>query len=163
MKLLTRLRGRSQGDDRGLAISHYDDLSQAKVMGLLSRLSPLELTAIENHERSHQARPAVLEKLHYLGQGGVDAATVNAVRDYENKGRRRREASDRVARESGHAARNELEALSEEARYHRERLDLYRAKLYGGRAISQLRLRELERAADGAASRLRHAQRSRSA
>src|SRR5512132_3214903 len=35
------------------------------------------------------------------------------------------------------AARDEREQLREEARYRRERLDLYRARLYGGRAASQ--------------------------
>jgi len=37
----------------------------------------------------------------------------------------------------------------------RERLELYRARLYGGRAVSQGKLGELERASDGAAARLR--------
>ena len=47
--------------------------------------------------------------------------------------------------------------LREEARYSRERLELYRAKLYGGRAISQSKLRELQRACNGAEARLRRA------
>ncbi|MET0511602.1 MAG: hypothetical protein ABW135_07975 [Thermoleophilaceae bacterium] len=51
-------------------------------------------------------------------------------------------------------ARDELERLRDEARYRRERLELYRARLYGGRAVSQSKLRELQRAADGAAARL---------
>ena len=51
-------------------------------------------------------------------------------------------------------ARNEVERLRDEARYRRERLELYRARLYGGRAISQVKLRELQRASDGAAARL---------
>jgi hypothetical protein len=42
--------------------------------------------------------------------------------------------------------RNELERLRDEARYRRERLELYRARLYGGRAVSQSKLRELQRA-----------------
>ena len=49
------------------------------------------------------------------------------------------------------------EQLREEARYRRERLELYRAKLYGGRAISQTKLRELQRASNGAEARLRRA------
>jgi hypothetical protein len=48
-----------------------------------------------------------------------------------------------------------LEQLSAEARYHRQRLDLYRARLYGGRALSQTRLEEFRRACDDAAARLR--------
>jgi hypothetical protein len=54
--------------------------------------------------------------------------------------------------------RNERERLRDEARYRRERLDLYRARLYGGRATSQTKLRELQRASDGAAARLRRAE-----
>jgi hypothetical protein len=55
-------------------------------------------------------------------------------------------------------ARTELERLREEARYRRERLDLYRAATYGGRATSEGKLRELQRASDGAAARLRRAE-----
>jgi hypothetical protein len=54
--------------------------------------------------------------------------------------------------------RNELERLRDEARYRRERLELYRARLYGGRAVSQRKLRELQLASDGAAARLRRAE-----
>jgi hypothetical protein len=56
------------------------------------------------------------------------------------------------------AARDEREQLREEARYRRERLALYRARLYGGRAASQGKLRELQRASDGASARLRRAE-----
>jgi hypothetical protein len=54
--------------------------------------------------------------------------------------------------------RNELERLRDEARYRRERLDLYRARLYGGRAASQGKLREYQLASDGATARLRRAE-----
>jgi hypothetical protein len=50
-----------------------------------------------------------------------------------------------------------LEQLAAEARYHRQRLDLYRARLYGGRAASLGRLEEFQRASDAAAARLRQA------
>jgi hypothetical protein len=53
--------------------------------------------------------------------------------------------------------RNERERLRDEARYRRERLELYRARQYGGRAVSESKLRELQRASDGAAARLRRA------
>jgi hypothetical protein len=53
-----------------------------------------------------------------------------------------------------HAQR--VEQLTVEERYHRQRLELYRARLYGGRAMSRARLEEYQRAADGAAARLRH-------
>jgi hypothetical protein len=49
------------------------------------------------------------------------------------------------------------EQLREEARYRRERLELYRAKLYAGRAVSQDKLRELQRSSNGAEARLRRA------
>jgi hypothetical protein len=48
-----------------------------------------------------------------------------------------------------------------EARYRRERYDLYRAKMYGPRPTTMARLRELERAHQGADARLRHALRER--
>jgi hypothetical protein len=51
-----------------------------------------------------------------------------------------------------------LEELSAEARYHRERRDLYRAKTYGPRPTSPARLRELERASVVSEARLRRAQ-----
>jgi hypothetical protein len=53
--------------------------------------------------------------------------------------------------------RARIEELEAEARYHRERYDLYRAKSYGPRPTSESRLRELERKHEGAASRLRQA------
>lgn len=52
-----------------------------------------------------------------------------------------------------------LEELRAQARYHRQRHDLYKAKVQGPRATSPVRLRELERAATLAAERLAHAER----
>jgi hypothetical protein len=51
-----------------------------------------------------------------------------------------------------------LQELRAEARYARERYDLYRAKMYGLRPSSIARLRELERMHEGAEARLRRAQ-----
>ena len=52
-----------------------------------------------------------------------------------------------------------MEQRLAEARYARERYDLYKARVYGGaRPTSLARLRELERATESAESRLRHAQ-----
>ena len=51
-----------------------------------------------------------------------------------------------------------LEDLQAEARYARERYDLYKAKMYGPRPTSEARLRELERALKGAEANLRRAQ-----
>jgi hypothetical protein len=62
---------------------------------------------------------------------------------------------DRV--DAARDARDEREQLRNEARYRRERLELYRARLYGGRAVSQSKLRELQRASYGAAARLERA------
>jgi hypothetical protein len=42
-------------------------------------------------------------------------------------------------------------------RYHRQRLDLYRARLYAARALSLARLEEFQRASADAAARLRQA------
>ena len=51
-----------------------------------------------------------------------------------------------------------MEELRAEARYRRERYDLYKAKSYGPRLTSPARLRELERMHRGADARLRAAQ-----
>jgi len=51
-----------------------------------------------------------------------------------------------------------IEELQAEARYHRERYALYRAKMYGLRPTTMARLRELERIYIGAEARLRRAQ-----
>jgi hypothetical protein len=52
-----------------------------------------------------------------------------------------------------------LHELKATARYHRERLALYRARAYGGSPTSASRLRELERASEFAELRLRRSQR----
>lgn len=49
--------------------------------------------------------------------------------------------------------------LRAEARYAREKYDLYRAKMYGSRPASMTRLRELERVHEAAQARLLHAER----
>jgi hypothetical protein len=51
-----------------------------------------------------------------------------------------------------------IEEIRAEAKYHRERFDLYKAKNYGSRPTSEVRMRELERRSRGADSRLREAQ-----
>jgi hypothetical protein len=52
---------------------------------------------------------------------------------------------------------DEVARLKAEARYHRERLALYRARAYGSDTTTPRRLRELERAAAQAEQRLRTA------
>jgi len=54
-----------------------------------------------------------------------------------------------------------IEELLAEARYQRHRYDLYRAKMYSLRPTTMARLRELERAYQGAEARLRRAQQQR--
>ena len=56
-----------------------------------------------------------------------------------------------------------IEALEAEARYARERYQLYRAKAYGPRPTSMTRLRELQRIYEGAEDRLRRARRAEGA
>ena len=55
------------------------------------------------------------------------------------------------------AGAERIEDLEAEARYARQRADLYRAKTYGARPSSPARMRELERAAGSAEERLRRA------
>jgi hypothetical protein len=51
-----------------------------------------------------------------------------------------------------------LDELRAEAHFHRERLDLYRARIYGRRPTTMTRLRELERVAQAAEERFRRAE-----
>ena len=51
-----------------------------------------------------------------------------------------------------------IEDLRAEARYNRERYDLYRAKMYAQRPTTMGRLRELELAHRGSEARLRRAE-----
>ena len=54
---------------------------------------------------------------------------------------------------------DELAALRADARYAQEKFALYRAKSYGGRETSPVRMRELERHANETLERLRFAER----
>ena len=54
-------------------------------------------------------------------------------------------------------AATHLEQLRAEAAYRRQRLDLYRAKVYGPRATNSARLKELERDYELATSHLKRA------
>jgi hypothetical protein len=53
-----------------------------------------------------------------------------------------------------------IEEMQAEAKYHRERFDLYKAKAYGPRLTSPARLQDLERRHRSAESRLRAALRA---
>jgi len=67
-----------------------------------------------------------------------------------------------VMSDSGRIA-GRIAELRVEARYARERYDLYRAKMYGLRPTTITRFRELERIYQGANARLRRAQQRASA
>jgi hypothetical protein len=67
-------------------------------------------------------------------------------------------ASDAERKSSSSADAERLARLRMDARYHRERRDLYRAKVYGPRATSLERLRELEHSYDQAEELLRAAE-----
>jgi hypothetical protein len=56
-----------------------------------------------------------------------------------------------------------IDELKVDASYHRDRRDLYRAKMYGPRPASLVRLKELERACALSESRLRRAEREHEA
>lgn len=51
-----------------------------------------------------------------------------------------------------------LDDLRAQAQHARQRYDLYKAKAYGPRPTSSARMRELERASEGAEARLRAAE-----
>ena len=101
------------------------------------------------------------------------ARLLAAVRDRMRGPSRRPELEDRqpvaVAsrpnprRPGADAHDHELERLTEEARYHRDRFDLYHARVVSGSsaATSLTRLRELERTATAASDRLAQARRTR--
>jgi hypothetical protein len=60
-----------------------------------------------------------------------------------------------------HPEAERIEDLREEARYRRERLELYGARLYAGPAHRLEKLSELQRSYDGAAARRRRAEAKR--
>jgi hypothetical protein len=53
-----------------------------------------------------------------------------------------------------------LPEIEAEARYHRDRLALYRARLLSAKPASTVHLRELQQASDAADERVRHARRT---
>ena len=65
----------------------------------------------------------------------------------------------RVRLDHSHRSEADLSILEAEARYHRERLALYRARVVSAKPTSSGRLQELEPAAAAATARLRHARR----
>jgi hypothetical protein len=59
------------------------------------------------------------------------------------------------------AREERLAELTMQAEHAQRRLDLYRARAYGLRPVSESRMRELEREADSATERMRAARRAR--
>lgn len=146
MSILDRLRRRPEGAPAAAAdgqlaehlaapIPGYDSMSPKAISDGLHEHSQAELAAIEGYERSHEARPVVLDKLRYMrtsepldgydamsageivkALAEADAAGVRAVRDYERKFRHRREVLDEVARTLPRAPANPDEVRAREAK-----------------------------------------------
>lgn len=132
MGMLTNLRGRleargQQSDDTGdgggkdaeapVPFEGYDRLDETAVKQDLSDRSQVELEAVENYERSHKNRLAVLDKLRYMrgrepfpgydelsteeivsGLAKADPATLKKIRSYERKFAHRPAITDEAAR-----------------------------------------------------------------
>lgn len=153
MKMLEALRNRraresgrqtqatSAPAEHSVPISGYDELSEKQVSDRLSRLSQVELAAVETYERAHGSRPVVLDKLRYMrgseplpgydaltteqiadALAGADSGTVRAVRDYERKFRHRQSVLDEAARvlPTSRASAGEERANQEKATLLRE-------------------------------------------
>jgi hypothetical protein len=125
MKIFNSLYDRqSQGADPAdhgeeeakFPIRRYDRLSAKRVNEKLPQHSQIELDAIETYERSHKDRSTVLQRLRYLrgpeplegydaldeddvpaALQGADVKTLDGVRDYERKLRRRSLVLEEVA------------------------------------------------------------------
>ena len=95
----------------------YDRLNERDAVSGLAQHSQAELTEIETFERSHRDRPAILNKLRYLRQreplegydalepnaieealAGSSTDTIKAVREYENKLKKRPTALQAIER-----------------------------------------------------------------
>ena len=139
MSLFGRSRGGNDAadepspvDDGALPIPRYDRLGAKEVAAQLSQLTQTELQLVEAHERAHQNRPVVLEKLRYLRTteplpdydtleseqiveqlAGANGQTLRAVRDYERKFRRRRTVADAIAELLPTSQLSESEAKSQ--------------------------------------------------
>ena len=113
MKILDAIRSRASNDETGpggdgpsdsFPIPRYDRLDAKAISLKLSGLSQEQLATVEEHERAHDDRAPVLDKLRYLRQdepmegydrldsrevknalGSSDVKTIRSVRDYERK------------------------------------------------------------------------------
>ena len=108
-----RRMGSADGDPSsaaaaGVPFPHYDQIDATELVARLRECSQVELTAIDDYERSHADRIDVLNKLRYLrgpepvegydalnsdqiasGLAHADNPTLKDVREYELKFRRR--------------------------------------------------------------------------
>jgi hypothetical protein len=158
----------------------YDALDSDEIVRALAHADAATVKAVRSYERHHRDRRDVRaevarvmptaqasagqdrarEQKAALVQAGIRSDPPATRTDLDGppalKNKIHRSRFDRV--DAQRDERNERERLRDEARYRRERLELYRARLYGGRAASQGKLRELQRASDGAAARLRRAE-----
>jgi hypothetical protein len=158
----------------------YDALESVEIVRALAGADAATVRAVRSYERHHRDRRVVRAEiarvlptsqtragqdrarednaalLHAGIRSGPPATRADLDGSPPMKTERHRSPLDRV--DAAQDERNERERLRDEARYRRERLELYRARLYGGRAASQAKLRELQRASDGAAARLRRAE-----
>jgi hypothetical protein len=126
MKILDSVRRRAasnhadtaeSGADGSFPISRYDRLDAKKISEMLPGLSQEQLATVEEHERAHDARAPVLDRLRYLRQaepfegydelpspgvkqalGSADPSTIRTVRDYERKFAHRPEILAETAR-----------------------------------------------------------------
>ena len=158
----------------------YDALDSDEIVRALAGADAATVKAVRSYERHHRDRRDVRaevarvmptaqasagqdrarEQKAALVKAGIrsdpPATRTDVDRPPAMKNKIHRSRFDRV--DAQRDERNERERLRDEARYRRERLELYRARLYGGRAASQGKLRELQRLSDGAAARLRRAE-----
>ena len=136
----------SPGADQGeLPIAGYDRLKPDEITVQLHELSQVELAAIEQYERGHGSRQAVLGKLGYLMRseplpgydamapdeinrilGESDSQQVRAVRDYERKFQQRRDVLDETARVLPEAPANADETRSRDEKIARVRASMRR-------------------------------------
>jgi hypothetical protein len=158
----------------------YDALDSDEIIRALADADAQTVKGVRAYERHHRDRREVRaeaarvlptapasaaedrarEEKVALVQAGIrsDPPAANAGGDGPpaRKTESHRSRVDRV--DAAQEERHERERLRDEARYRRERLDLYRARLYGGRAASRGKLSELQRASNGATARLRRAE-----
>ena len=129
-----------EGNASDLAIDGYERLDQRAVSDKLHELSQAELEDVEDYERSHKERPAILSKLRFMRSkqpldgyddmspdqikqelAGCDSQGVKKVRDYERKFQGRREILEEAARVLPQATESAGETKSREEKSARVR------------------------------------------